>query len=139
MKKNFEEYKISNDILRALKELHYVQPTAIQQELIPVLLEGKDVSAEAQTGSGKTAGYAIPLCEKIIWEENKPQGLILAPTRELAQQITEDIKNIGRYKRIKGTAVFGKASFKKQQMELKQKSHFVIGTPGRVLDHLQKG
>lgn len=139
LKKNFTDEQISEDILKALKKLRYFQPTPVQQEVIPVMLSGKDATVEAQTGSGKTASYAIPLCEQVVWEENKPQALVLAPTRELALQIKEDIINIGRYKRIKATAVFGKASFKKQQLELKQKSHIVVGTPGRILDHLQKG
>lgn len=94
---------------------------------------------ESQTGSGKTLAFGIPLCEQADWEENKPQALILVPTRELALQVKEDIMNIGRLKRIKATAVFGKSSFKTQQSELKQKSHMVVGTPGRILDHLKEG
>ena len=80
----------------------------------------------------------MPLCEQTVWEENKPQALILVPTRELALQVKKDIMNIGRLKRIKVTAVFGKASFKTQQSELKQKSHIVVGTPGRILEHLRE-
>ena len=102
-------------------------------------LKGKDIIVESQTGSGKTVSFGVPLCESVNWEENRPQALILVPTRELALQVKEDITNIGRLKRIKATAVFGKTSFDTQKSELRQKSHIVVGTPGRVLDHLQKG
>ena len=102
-------------------------------------LKGKDIIVESQTGSGKTVSFGVPLCESVNWEENRPQALILVPTRELALQVKENITNIGRLKRIKATAVFGKTSFDTQKSELRQKSHIVVGTPGRVLDHLQKG
>ena len=94
---------------------------------------------KSQTGSGKTASFGIPICEMVEWEENKPQALILTPTRELAAQVKEDITNIGRFKRIKATAIYGKQPFDQQKSELKQKTHVVVGTPGRVLDHIEKG
>ena len=94
---------------------------------------------KSQTGSGKTASFGIPLCEMVEWEENKPQALVLTPTRELAVQVKEDITNIGRFKRIKVAAVYGKSPFARQKLELKQKTHIVVGTPGRVLDHIEKG
>ncbi|MBO0468302.1 DEAD/DEAH box helicase [Enterococcus plantarum] len=136
---NFSTYPISDIILEAISDLGYETPTLVQQAVIPAVLEGKDLLVQSQTGSGKTASFAIPLCETVDWIENKPQVLVLEPTRELAQQVQEDIINIGRYKRIKATAVYGKASYVKQKSELKQKSHIVVGTPGRVLDHILKG
>lgn len=140
MKKiTFESMGISSEITKALDSLRYYQPTPVQQEIIPLVLNNEDILTESQTGSGKTAAYGIPLCEQVIWEENKPQALILVPTRELAMQIKEDIMSIGRFKRIKVTAAFGKSSFKTQKSELKQKSHIVVGTPGRILEHLQEG
>lgn len=138
-KATFSDYEISTDIVKALSGLGYAVPTKVQKEVIPLALAGMDVIVTSQTGSGKTASFGIPLCEKVLWEENKPQALVLVPTRELALQVKEDITNIGRFKRIKATAVFGKASFVTQKSELKQKSHIVVGTPGRVLDHLEKG
>src|SRR5699024_353531 len=105
----------------------------------PLALEKQDIIVESQTGSGKTVAFGVPLCEQAVWEENSPQSLILVPTRELALQVKDDIMNIGRLKRIKVTAVFGKSSFKTQKSELKQKSHIVVGTPGRILEHLQEG
>ncbi|MEG7336193.1 ATP-dependent RNA helicase DbpA [Bacillus sp. 0102A] len=136
---HFKNYQISHDILRALEGLGYTEPTKVQQSVIPAALERKDLVVKSQTGSGKTASFGIPLCELADWDENKPQALILTPTRELAVQVKEDLTNIGRFKRIKATAVFGKSSFDKQKAELKQKSHIVVGTPGRVLDHIEKG
>ncbi|MED4351311.1 DEAD/DEAH box helicase [Schinkia azotoformans] len=137
--KSFKDYQISEEIVRALESLNYKNPTEVQAEVIPIALEKKDLIVKSQTGSGKTASFGIPLCEMVAWEENKPQALILTPTRELAAQVKEDLTNIGRFKRIKAVAVYGKQSFAKQKLELKQKAHVVVGTPGRVLDHLEKG
>ncbi|PHE95604.1 DEAD/DEAH box helicase [Bacillus pseudomycoides] len=137
--KSFKEYALSKEIVRALTSLKYEQPTEVQEKVIPVALEKKDLVVKSQTGSGKTASFGIPLCEMVEWEENKPQALILTPTRELAAQVKEDITNIGRFKRIKATAVYGKSPFARQKLELKQKTHIVVGTPGRVLDHIEKG
>ena len=135
----FVDYKLSDEIVRALDNLGYQHPTEVQREVIPVAMQKRDLVVKSQTGSGKTAAFGIPLCDMVDWQENKPQALILTPTRELAVQIKEDITNIGRYKRIKATAVYGKSPFAQQQAELKQKSHMVVGTPGRVLDHIERG
>ena len=136
---NFEEYKLHKTILKALDLLGLKQPTPVQREVIPQVLAGKDLIAQAQTGSGKTAAYAIPLCELVDWDENKPQVMILTPTRELAIQVQQEVLDIGKLKRIKIPALYGKHSFRMQEKDLKQKSHMVVGTPGRVLDHLERG
>jgi len=138
-KLGFDDYLLSNEIVKALASLNYENPTEVQSEVIPVALKRKDLVVKSQTGSGKTASFAIPICELVEWEENKPQALILTPTRELAVQVKEDFTNIGRLKRIKATAVYGKHPFDRQKIELKQKNHVVVGTPGRVLDHIEKG
>ncbi|MFR3499537.1 MAG: DEAD/DEAH box helicase [Paraclostridium bifermentans] len=136
---NFKDYKLSDEILKSLNMLNYKTPTKVQKEVIPVALENKDVLVKSQTGSGKTATFAIPLCELVDWDENKPQALILTPTRELAIQVKEDVFNIGRFKRIKVPALYGKSSFSLQAKELKQKTHIVVGTPGRTIDHIKEG
>lgn len=136
---SFNDYPLSESILKALQSLKYEEPTKVQREVIPTAFKKNDLIVKSQTGSGKTAAFAIPLCELIIWDENKPQALVLTPTRELAAQVKEDITNIGRFKRIKATAVYGKQPFERQKIELKQKTHIVVGTPGRVLDHIEKG
>lgn len=135
----FEKFKLSKEIMKSLDVLEYKEPTGVQEKVIPEVLFNKDLIVKSQTGTGKTGAFVIPLCEKVKWEENDPQVLILSPTRELAIQIGEDVKNIGRYKRIKGVSVYGKSPFKDQAQELKGKTHIVIGTPGRVLDHIDRG
>ncbi|ANU14319.1 DEAD/DEAH box helicase [Planococcus halocryophilus] len=137
--KKFNEYNISELIVKALDSLGYTEPTEVQEKVIPVALSKTDLTVKSQTGSGKTAAFGIPICELVDWEENKPQALILTPTRELADQVKEDVTNIGRFKRIKAAAVYGKQPFAYQQAELKQKCHVVVGTPGRVLDHIERG
>ena len=137
--KSFKDYKLSNEIVNALNSLEYKNPTEVQSKVIPLVLENKDLVVKSQTGSGKTASYGIPICELVDWKENKPQALILTPTRELAVQVKEDFTNLGRFKRIKATAVYGKQPFAIQKTELKQKTHVVVGTPGRVMDHIEKG
>jgi ATP-dependent RNA helicase DeaD len=137
--KKFEDYSLSEEIRRALTVLKYENPTEVQTEVIPKALKNQDLVVKSQTGSGKTASFAIPICEMMEWEEKKPQTLILTPTRELAVQVRDDITNIGRFKRIKAMAVYGKEPFSKQKEELKQKTHVVVGTPGRTIDHIERG
>lgn len=136
---SFENYQLSDEIKRAISVLKYENPTEVQDKVIPLALEDHDLVVKSQTGSGKTASFGIPICEMVKWEEKKPQALILTPTRELAAQVREDITNIGRFKRIKAMAVYGKEPFAKQKEELKQKTHVVVGTPGRVMDHIERG
>lgn len=135
----FADYPISDDIQKALKILKYTTPTEVQTKVLPLAFENKDLVVKSQTGSGKTAAFGIPVADQIEWEEKHPQVLILTPTRELAVQVREDITNIGRFKRIKAVAVYGKEPFSKQREELKQKTHIVVGTPGRVMDHIDRG
>ncbi|CAM3898030.1 DEAD/DEAH box helicase [Mesobacillus thioparans] len=137
--RSFDDYNLSDEIKRALSVLKYESPTEVQEEVIPLALEKQDLVVKSQTGSGKTASFGIPICNLIDWEEKNPQALILTPTRELAVQVREDITNIGRFKRIKAMAVYGKEPFAKQKEELKQKTHVVVGTPGRVIDHIERG
>ena len=135
----FKDYKLSDEILKSLEMLNFKSPTEVQSKVIPVALENRDILVKSQTGSGKTATFGIPLCEMVDWDENKPQALVLAPTRELAIQVKDDIFNMGRFKRIKTCALYGKSSFVAQEKELKQKTHIVVGTPGRTIDHIKEG
>lgn len=130
---------LSKEILEALNGLGYKEPTKIQQEVIPPMLAGKNVVAKAPTGSGKTAAFAIPICENVRWEENAPQALVLEPARELAVQVSEEMFHIGRKRRLKVPVVFGGFPIDKQIRTLRQKSHIVAGTPGRVMDHICRG
>lgn len=133
----FQELKISQNILEALDKLHYAQMMPIQEAVIPELLNHVDVLAQAETGSGKTAAFAIPVIEHCVLEERGVQALILAPTRELSMQIKEDCDNIAAYKRLRTIAIYGKSSYQFQKEALKQRVHIVCGTPGRILDHLK--
>lgn len=134
----FYTYPLSEEIVEALTLLGYTEPTEIQGRVIPAALEGRDIVAKSQTGTGKTAAFGIPLCQRIRWEENAPQALVLEPTRELAVQVRDEIFYIGRKRRIKVPAVFGGFPIDKQIQTLRQKSHIVVGTPGRVMDHIRR-
>ena len=138
MTNEFQDFGLSIEILEALNGLGYKKPTNIQQEVIPPMLAGKNIVAKAPTGRGKTAAFAIPICQNVRWEENAPQALVLEPARELAVQVSQEMFHIGRKKRLKVPAVFGGFPIDKQIRTLKQKSHIVAGTPGRVMDHIRR-
>lgn len=135
--KLFSSYQIGSDILEALDLLQYKTPTKVQELVIPLGLEEKDLVVKSKTGSGKTAAFGIPLCEKVDWDENHPQAIVLEPTRELADQVSNELFRIGRRKRLKVPAVFGGFPIDKQIRTVKQKSHIVVGTPGRTLDLIE--
>lgn len=136
--KTFKDFALSEDVLRALDVLEYKNPTEVQEVVIQELLDYENVIVKSQTGSGKTAAFAIPLVENIDWDQRRPQALILTPTRELALQIKEDIFNIGRFKRIRVEAIFGRSSFEQQERALKGIVHLVVATPGRLIDHMKR-
>lgn len=136
---SFEGFGISVDILKALDKLGYKNPTEVQEKVIPAALGGIDIIVKSQTGSGKTAAFGVPLCENVDIEEKNPQALVLEPTRELAVQVREEISSIGRLKRIRCAAVYGKQPMDIQERELKQRVNIVIGTPGRTMDHIERG
>jgi len=135
----FTDYPLNDELLKAIHILNFESPTKVQQHVIPAVFERKDIIVKSRTGSGKTAAFAIPVCQLTDWNENKPQALVITPTRELALQVKEELFNIGRFKRLKVSAVFGKAPFNIQERELKQKTHIVVGTPGRIIDHIERG
>jgi ATP-dependent RNA helicase DeaD len=139
IKTNFSDYHLSGEILKAIGILNFESPTEVQAQVIPAILGQKDIIVKSQTGSGKTAAFAIPICQLVDWEENRPQALVLTPTRELAIQVKEDFFNIGRFKRLKVAAIYGGTAFYNQEKELKQKTHIVVGTPGRIIDHIENG
>ncbi len=136
----FNELNLSQEILEAVEELGFSEMTEIQQQSIPLLIQGKDVIGRSNTGTGKTAAFGIPAVEGITDSDKKSVAvLILCPTRELAMQACEEIKKFAKYKRIvKTSAVYGGASMEKQIMELKRGANIVIGTPGRVMDHIRR-
>ena len=139
--KTFEELGVSGEIRRAIEELGFVQPMPVQEAVIPYLLENKrDVIALAQTGTGKTAAFGIPLLQRIDTSRREPQALVLSPTRELCLQIADDIRDFGKY--IDGLhieAVYGGASIEPQMRALKKGVNIIVATPGRLIDLKNRG
>ena len=136
MNKKFEDFNLDRYIIKALYNLNYKMPSKVQEEVIPRLLKKEDVIVKSKTGSGKTASFGITICENIDIENNNVQALIVVPTRELALQVKDEISNIGRLKKIRCSAIFGKQPIKEQIRELKQRVHIVVATPGRIIDHI---
>jgi ATP-dependent RNA helicase DeaD len=137
---NFEDMGLSNEIRKAVADLGFEEPTPIQSRSIPLLMKGKDLIGQAQTGTGKTAAYGIPIVEKIDIHEKHIQSIILCPTRELALQVAEDIVHISKHKKnLRVLPVYGGQSIEIQINALKTGVHILIGTPGRILDHLDRG
>jgi len=141
---SFEDLGLSSDILQAVHDEGYTEPTPIQSAAIPAVLSGRDVLASAQTGTGKTAGFVLPLLQRLEQLPTKPReskspppvrALILTPTRELAAQIAESVKTYGKYKKLKSAVVFGGVSINPQITALRKGVDILIATPGRLLDH----
>lgn len=129
----FSDLALNSAILSALTEMGFVSPTPIQAAAIPVLLEGRDALGKAQTGTGKTAAFSLPLLNKLNLSQYKPQAIVMAPTRELAIQVAAEIKNLGQnIKGLKVLEIYGGASILDQMRALKSGAHIVVGTPGRV-------
>ncbi len=138
--KLFTELGLSQESLKAIDRLGFEQASPIQAEAIPVLLAGQDVVGQSQTGSGKTAAFALPAIEKIDTAQRTVQVLILCPTRELAVQVSEEVHKLAFFKRgIHALPVYGGQSYERQFIGLKQGAQIVIGTPGRVMDHMRRG
>lgn len=136
----FKDLALCQPVLDSLEELGYHTPTPIQSKTIPMLLEGRDMVGQAQTGTGKTAAFALPLLSKIDLELKAPQVLVLAPTRELAIQVAESFKKYGsKLKGLQVLPIYGGADFKTQLQPLKRGVQVVVGTPGRVMDHMRRG
>lgn len=134
----FNQANLTKDIQETLEKLGFREATEIQSVAINPILEGRDVVAKSKTGSGKTLAFGIPICNKVTWEGRYPQALILEPTRELAEQVREELFLVGRKKRLKIPALFGGFPIHKQIQTLRQKTHIVVGTPGRTLDHIRR-
>ena len=135
----FSDLPLSREVLRGIKALGFERPSPIQAQSIVPMLEGRDVIGQAQTGTGKTAAFSIPMIESIDTTTNRVQGLILAPTRELAVQIADHIKDISRYTDIQVLPVYGGEKINRQIKKLKRGVHIVVGTPGRTIDHMERG
>jgi ATP-dependent RNA helicase DeaD len=130
---------LSAPVLRALADMGFEEPSPIQHQTIPVVLAGRDVVGQAQTGTGKTAAFGIPIVERVDVHQMRTQALVLTPTRELCLQVAGEIAKIGRYRGVRTLPVYGGQPIERQVRALAQGVHVVVGTPGRVMDHMRRG
>ena len=140
MLKKFSKFELKPTLLKALYEVGYETPTPIQDQTIPLLLEKKDVLGQAQTGTGKTAAFALPLLSNLNLRQKEPQILVLAPTRELAIQVAEAFKKYASHiKSFHVLPIYGGQEYRRQIRGLQRGVHVVVGTPGRIMDHMRRG
>ncbi len=135
----FGEIEVPVTIARALEQMGYVIPTEVQSRAIPPLRAGEDLIGQAQTGTGKTAAFGIPLVEKVDPAAGHVQALVLTPTRELCVQVTDELASIGRFRNVRAVAIYGGSSMDRQISALQHGAQVVVGTPGRVLDLIRRG
>jgi len=133
----FADFDLHRNVQRSINDMGFEEPSPIQAEAIPLILQGNDVLGQAQTGTGKTAAFGIPIVERVT-SEPKVQALVLTPTRELAIQVSGELRKIAKYKRTRTLPIYGGQSIGHQIRTLKQGVQVVIGTPGRILDHLRR-
>ncbi len=134
---NFEDLKLSKETMESISEIGFEEPTPIQISAIPLIMNGHDIMGQAQTGTGKTAAFGIPIVERCKGGKN-PFAIILEPTRELAVQVAQEINKIGKHKKISVLPVYGGSSLERQFKALKRGVDVVVGTPGRLIDHLNR-
>ena len=145
MTQSFSELNLAPALAKAVAEMGYETMTPIQAQAIPVVLEGRDVMGAAQTGTGKTAAFSLPLLQRLLKHENAStsparhpvRALVLLPTRELADQVAEQVKLYAKYTQLRSTVVFGGMDMKPQTLELKKGVEVLVATPGRLLDHIE--
>lgn len=136
--KNFNEFGLDPTVLRAITEMGFEESTPIQEKAMPIAMDNRDLIGQAQTGTGKTAAFGIPLVNKIDVKEDRIVALIMCPTRELAIQVAEEIEKLGRFKGIRSLPIYGGQDIVKQIRALKKRPQIIIGTPGRLLDHINR-
>ncbi|UYZ59882.1 DEAD/DEAH box helicase [Hymenobacter latericus] len=136
---DFDNLGLAEPLQRALQELGYTQPTAIQQQVVPLVLAGQDIAGQAPTGSGKTAAYGLPLLQKLDLQLDAVQAIVLVPARELALQGRDELKRLGKYlPGLRVAAFYGGHGFQEETKSLRQAPHVLVATPGRLFDHLDR-
>ena len=136
---HFGAIPVSQPIFSALRDMGYTEPTPVQEQVVPVMLAGQDLVGQAQTGTGKTAAFGLPLAEILDPGETRVQAIVLTPTRELAAQVSSELRRLCRYRRFNVVTVYGGQPIRRQIDDLQRGAHIVVGTPGRMLDHLTRG
>lgn len=134
----FNELGLSPAILESINNMGFEETTPIQEKTIPVALEGRDLLGQAQTGTGKTAAFGIPLIEKASMDTDDVTGLVITPTRELAVQVAEELNRIGHDKKVRSLPIYGGQDINRQIRSLKKRPQIIVGTPGRLLDHIRR-
>ncbi len=135
---NFEDFSLTKETLKALSEMGFEEPTPIQSRVIPKIMAGHDIIGQALTGTGKTAAFGIPIIERAS-KKVRPIALVLEPTRELAMQVSQELNRIGKYRRVSALPIYGGKSIEAQIRSIQQGVDIIVGTPGRVIDHLERG
>ena len=136
----FEEMDLSQEILKAVRDMGFTEPSTVQKLTIPLMMRGTDINAQAPTGTGKTCAFGIPMLEYVQLKDQRVQEVVLAPTRELAVQIGEELTRLAKYiPGVRLTVIYGGQPFSRQINALKKKPQIVVATPGRLLDHMQRG
>lgn len=135
----FDDLNINRELKKSLAELELTEMFPIQEIAIPKILRGKNVIGQAKTGTGKTAAFGVPLIEMLDWEEREVQCIVISPTRELAIQISVDLSSYGKYTPLKVSTIYGGVPIGRQITELNRGVHVVVGTPGRIIDHIKRG
>src|SRR5450432_3854182 len=136
---SFEDMKLSPELARSIAERGYTHPTPVQAKAFPAVMAGKDIIVRSKTGTGKTAAFGIPLLEKIPMGDRGVRALVMCPTRELALQVAAEIEALAKYRDVTVIAIYGGASMKQQEDALRDGASIVVGTPGRVYDHIRRG
>ncbi len=135
---NFNELGLSNPLIRAVTEMGFEETTPIQEKTIPLALERYDLIGQAQTGTGKTAAFGIPMIENLSPDRENIKGLVVTPTRELAIQVAEELNRIGQFKGIRALPIYGGQDIERQIRALRNRPQIIVGTPGRLMDHMRR-
>src|SRR6267143_30590 len=135
----FTKFGLSNTILEGVKAMGYIEPTPIQLRAIPLTLAGQDVIGSAQTGTGKTAAFALPILSKLGAHQTRTRLLVLEPTRDLAAQVETALRDFARFTEVRVLVMFGGVGYHRQREELRKGIDVIVATPGRLLDHIRQG
>ena len=136
----FSDFKMSFELKQAIERMGFEKPTEVQALAIPPALKGEDILAQAQTGTGKTIAFGIPILNKLFLDDKSPQAIVICPTRELTMQVSKELKKLGQYMDgLKVASVYGGQPIGRQIRVLKKGVHIIVGTPGRIIDHINKG
>ena len=134
----FNEFGLTEPVIRSINNMGFEEATPIQERAIPIGINGRDLIGQAHTGTGKTAAFGIPMVELLDLDQEQIQGIVITPTRELAIQVAEELNKIGQFKGIRTLPIYGGQDILRQIRALKNRPHIIVGTPGRLMDHMRR-